>query len=118
MGATKASTLEPRLRILAGEQGRFGPGKAELLRAIEETGSIRAAAARMGMSYNRAWLLARELNRDFVKPLLAAARGGGTGGGATLTRTGEEVLLRYERMERACAAATRRDWVALRRLLR
>ena len=114
----KSSSLEPRLRIVAGEQGKFGPGKAELLRAVAETGSIRAAAGRMEMSYNRAWLLARELNRDFVSPLLDVARGGGAGGGAVLTRTGTEVLQRYERMERACAAATQRDWDALRRLLR
>ncbi|MCW5625537.1 MAG: LysR family transcriptional regulator, partial [Burkholderiales bacterium] len=33
----------------------FGPGKARLLTAIAETGSISAAAQQLGMSYHRAW---------------------------------------------------------------
>ena len=44
--------------------------------------------------------------------------GGDTGGGATLTPTGREILARYQRMERACLAATRADWRALQKLLR
>jgi len=110
--------LEPRLRFGIGEESAFGPGKAQLLRRIAATGSIRAAALAMDMSYNRAWTLVREMNRQFALPLLAAARGGSAGGGAALTPTGREVLARYERMGRSCRAATRTDWRALRRLLR
>jgi molybdate transport system regulatory protein len=71
----------------------------------------------MGMSYSRAWTLVRDMNRLFKGPLVEKERGGGTGGGARLTRTGRAVLVRYARMERACRAATRADWSALRRLL-
>ncbi|MGH8717510.1 MAG: winged helix-turn-helix domain-containing protein, partial [Burkholderiales bacterium] len=35
----------------------MGPGKADLLEAIERHGSISAAAREMGMSYRRAWML-------------------------------------------------------------
>jgi molybdate transport system regulatory protein len=101
----------------AGETA-FGPGKAELLRQIQETGSIRSAASGMKMSYNRAWGLVRDMNRCFRRPLVAAVRGGGAGGGAELTSTGQAVLTRYSRMERACLTVTRADWRALRRLLR
>lgn len=110
--------LEPRLRVLESGHAAFGPGKAELLRRIAETGSIRAAAARMSMSYNRAWGLVRDMNRHFRKPLVAAVRGGDSGGGAVLTPAGADVLGRYTRMETACLSATRLDWRALRRLLR
>lgn len=70
------------------------------------------------MSYNRAWTLVREINGLFREPLVASARGGAAGGGASLTDAGEEVLARYTRMEAACLKATRRDWEALRRRLR
>jgi molybdate transport system regulatory protein len=49
--------LEPRIRILLGSSIAIGPGKAALLEAIGETGSIATAGRRMGMSYRRAWLL-------------------------------------------------------------
>jgi|SRR5208283_504400 len=110
--------LQPRLRVLEAGKAAFGPGRAELLGHIGETGSIRSAAARMSMSYNRAWTLVKDLNRHFRKPLVEVRRGGGSGGGAALTPSGREVLGRYASMERACHAATKADWRALRRLLR
>ncbi len=101
-----------------GEEVAFGPGKAELLGLIRETGSIRKACARMGMSYNRAWTLVRDMNGHFKEPLVAAARGGDTGGGAALTETGLAVIECYGRMVASCHSATREDWQAIRRMLR
>jgi molybdate transport system regulatory protein len=115
--ATKRA-LQPRLRFPDSSPKAFGPGKAELLRHIAATGSIRTAARELKMSYNRAWLLVRAMNELFREPLVLAARGGDKRGGATLTPTGEEVLTRYTRMEEACLAATRADWQALQELLR
>jgi len=43
-----------KLRVMYGPEIAMGPGKADLLRAIAETGSISASAKRMGMSYRRA----------------------------------------------------------------
>ena len=113
-----APQLQPRLRFPHAGAHAFGPGKAELLRPIAATGSIRTAAGELGMSYNRAWQLVAVMNALFRAPLVAVTRGGGTGGGAALTPLGEEVLLRYGRMEAACADATRGDWEALVRLLK
>ena len=109
--------LQPRLRFPNASAEAFGPGKAELLRHIAATGSIRTAASELGMSYNRAWQLVSTLNGLFQGPLVTIVRGGGSGGGATLTTLGEEVLTRYSRMEQACRQATRADWEALCRLL-
>ena len=110
--------LQPRLRFPNASPAAFGPGKAELLRHIAATGSIRTAAAELGMSYHRAWQLVGVMNALFVGPLVTVARGGGTGGGAALTPLGDDVLARYTRMEAACLRATRRDWTALTRLLK
>ena len=106
-----------RLRILFGDSAMLGPGKAELLDHIAETGSIAAAGRAMSMSYKRAWGLVEEMNRAFRAPLVERNRGGTRGGGAKLTETGERVLAHYRRVERAAAAAGAEDIAALKSLL-
>jgi molybdate transport system regulatory protein len=87
-----------KLSIIFESGARIGPGKAQLLQSIRDTGSISAAAREMGMSYKQAWLLLDSLNAAFNKPVVAAATGGHHGGGARLTPFGEDVLGRYRRM--------------------
>lgn len=97
--------IRPRIRVLQGEDVVLGPGKADLLEAIGENGSISEAARRLGMSYMRAWTLLRTMNRSFRAPLVETARGGAVRGGATLTDEGRAVLVLYRRMERDSLAA-------------
>ena len=91
--------------------GAFGPGKAELLAHIAETGSISAAGRKMEMSYRRAWSLVAEVNAQFGEPLVSAERGGQSGGGAKLTPRGAEVLETWRGAERALSAAAE-PWLA------
>ena len=99
--------LHPRFRIVCGKEIAFGPGKADLLELIAETGSIGKAASRMKMSYMRAWSLVQTMNRCFKQPLVLAAHGGEGGGGAELTDTGRQILALYRQLETKTAAATR-----------
>ena len=110
--------LRPRLRVVWREEIALGPGKVELLRFVAESGSIREAADRMGMSYMRAWTLIRTMNACFKEPLVEAARGGSEHGGATLSETGKRALKLYEQMEKDCLAATKAKWAKLKSLLR
>jgi len=107
----KAKDLAPlvRLRLRLAPGVDLGPGKADLLEGILETGSISAAGRRMRMSYKRAWQLIDELNGLFDAPLVEASTGGPGGGGASLTRRGRDVLARYRRMHAACVAAVAGD---------
>lgn len=107
-----------RLRIVLEPNIAIGPGKADLLEGIRDTGSIAAAGRRMGMSYKRAWLLVETMNGCFTKPLVAAAKGGVSGGGAELTAIGNDVLERYRRMEATTARAIADDLNALKRVAR
>jgi molybdate transport system regulatory protein len=109
------SSIHLRVQLAAGVA--FGPGKADLLAGIRETGSIAAAGRRMQMSYKRAWQLAEELNRMFREPLIEAVKGGVGGGGARLSSAGEQVLACYTRMHTNADAAVVRDLSALRRHL-
>ena len=110
--------LRPRFRITSGKAIAFGPGKAELLARVAETGSIGKAAKRMGMSYMRAWSLIQTMNKSFKQPVIKAVRGGQKRGGAELTETGRRVLALYQEMEGAALRAARTDWRALQKLLR
>jgi molybdate transport system regulatory protein len=93
--------LKLSLRLMHGEEIALGPGKAELLEAIERTGSISAAGKSMDMSYRRAWVLVDVMNRCFKGPLVETAKGGSHGGGARLTALGVEVLAHYRAMDAA-----------------
>lgn len=92
--------LKATLRILSGDDVAMGPGKADLLDAIERTGSIAAAGRALGMSYRRTWLLVDLMNRAWVEPLVAATPGGGSQKGTRLTPCGHRVLAAYREMER------------------
>jgi molybdate transport system regulatory protein len=106
------------LRVVLKKGIAFGPGKAELLEHIRDSGSIAGAGRRMKMSYTRAWGLVEAMNREFAAPLVRSAKGGAGRGGATLTPLGAEVLGRYRRMQAASTRATAADLHALRRRLR
>ncbi|MBD3620544.1 MAG: LysR family transcriptional regulator [Chromatiales bacterium] len=109
---------QPRLRVLLGAATAMGPGKADLLEAIEATGSISAAAREMGMSYRRAWQLVDTLNQSFREPVVTKATGGSGGGGAQVTDFGRDVLARYRQMEATAQQAVEAEMKAFARLLR
>jgi molybdate transport system regulatory protein len=75
-----------RLRLVFGHDKRHGPGKADLLERICETGSISAAGRGMKMSYKWAGLLVEEMNAAFHDPLGVPVRGGVGGGGEDVPR--------------------------------
>jgi len=107
-----------RIRIVFGDAGMIGPGKADLLDGIARCGSIAAAGREMGMSYKRAWQLIGTLNAMFRAPLVDSMRGGPGGGGAELTDLGREVLALYRALEAEAAAAGSARIAALNGLLR
>lgn len=110
--------LHPRFRIIQAETIVLGPGKAELLQHITDTGSLNQAAKLMRMSYMRAWQMVGIMNRRFKKPLVSLERGGRNGGGAELTETGQRVLTLYQQMHQIGIAATKPQWTRLRQLLK
>ena len=93
-----------RVRILSESVIALGPGKADLLDAIAETGSISAAARKLRMSYRRAWILVDTMNACFTQPLVGTEKGGAEGGGASLTETGRRVLAQYRELSAAVEA--------------
>jgi molybdate transport system regulatory protein len=104
------------LRVTLSEDFYVGPGRADLLELIAETGSISDAAKRMGMSYKRAWSLVQALNDGWGSSLVETARGGAAQGGAVLSEAGREVLRHYRQMQEQTRAAIAPDVAALTKL--
>ena len=115
--ARKSAPAKPQIRIMFRKAIAMGPGKADLLKAIDASGSISAAARSLGMSYRRAWLLVDTMNQSFKSPVVETLTGGQKGGGARVTDTGREVLKRYLDMEAKAAASVKKDLAEFMRLM-
>ena len=79
--------IKTKIQIFNESNSAFGPGKAELLLAISNNGSISSAAKSMNMSYKRAWDLVNEMNMGFKEDLVAT-KIGGSHGAAPLMQSG------------------------------
>jgi molybdate transport system regulatory protein len=106
----KKTRLAIRIDLASG--GRIGPGKVKLLEEIARTGSISAAAREMGIAYRQAWYLVDDISKT-LGPVIDTSKGGGDGGGASLTKTGRTLVAEYRALEAAAAAASHKDLAAL-----
>jgi len=80
----------------------FGPGRAALLRAVDELGSLRKAAHKLGISYRWAWGRLKDAEKALGVNLLAHEPG--TGGKAKiLTSEARELLAWYSAIEKNLA---------------
>lgn len=99
----RIGALKLKAQIYCGDVPAMGPGKADLLEAIDREGSIAAAGRALGMSYRRSWVLVDEMNRCFRDRLVETLTGGGRERGARLSETGRMILAAYRELESATA---------------
>lgn len=115
---TESQKCRPRFRITVQGEIALGPGKIDLLEAIDSAGSISAAAREQGLSYKRAWDMVAIMNQCFKNPLVSREKGGAGGGGASLTEQGREVIQLYRNMEAKSEKAIAKEWSALKKKLK
>ncbi len=96
---TSPPSLKIKIQLYCGDEIAMGPGKADLLDAIREHGSISAAGRSLQMSYRRAWLLVDTMNRCWRAPLVETTPGSARGGGARVSPAGEAVLRHYRALQ-------------------
>lgn len=106
-----------RIRVLCGEEIAIGQGKADLLEAIAQHGSISAAGRQLGLSYRKAWLMVDEMNRCFASPVVETTKGGTQGGGARVTELGRQALAQYRTLQTKAQGAIEAELAAFRALL-
>jgi molybdate transport system regulatory protein len=73
-----ARAIRPRVKVWleCGDDYVFGHGISEILEAVDQTGSIKEAAAAVGKSYRHVWSRIKEAEAAFGRPLIVAHVGG------------------------------------------
>jgi molybdate transport system regulatory protein len=102
-------TVGGRIWIDGPEGTFFGHGRAVLLERIIEYGSITKAAKSMDMAYRHAWDLVDSMNRQSKEPFVEVATGGKGGGGAQVTKAGEQAIKMFWRFHKDLQAFLTRE---------
>lgn len=91
--------MKPRFNAWLEVDGKvaLSAWRVRLLEAIQETGSITAAAERLSVPYRRAWEKIHEMEAALGQGLLDTQVGGTRGGGARLTAEAQELIVRFHR---------------------
>jgi molybdate transport system regulatory protein len=97
--------LDAAVSLKRGDFVRVGLDRVALIEAVDELGSITAAAKRLGLSYKGAWDIVQALNNLFDTPLIEAAPGGRAGGAAQVTARGRTVAAAFRRVQGEIDAA-------------
>jgi len=113
-GQKQNKELRFRLWIDINGERFFGPGRAELLHLIQQTGSISKAARKMGMSYKKAWEMVDEMNEMASTPYVVAQKGGAKGGGTELTKAGKQMVRKYNQLLRRIGSVIKKQKVILK----
>lgn len=91
--------LQNELSILLGDNYRLSKSRVEILKAIEETGSISKAAKQVGMSYKAVWDAVYNMQNLSGISLIDSKTGGKGGGGAALTEEGRQLVKSFSESE-------------------
>jgi molybdate transport repressor ModE-like protein len=76
--APEQGALTPRVKVWLETEGRyaFGLGIGQILRAVEDSGSIKQAAADLGRSYRHVWGRIKQAERTLGRALVQTRVGG------------------------------------------
>lgn len=98
-----------KVRVFHKERS-FGPGVAELMHLVEETGSLSEACRRMEMAYSKGWKITKRAEEDLGFALMEGSRGGSRGGRTTLTEEGKAFLEKYKNFLREVEESTKKSF--------
>jgi molybdate transport system regulatory protein len=80
-----------------GQVGILGDKKCELLRAIDETGSLNDAMKKLGLTYRKTWDNLKRIEQELGFPLIIPTRGGAEGGNTVLTLEARIIIAAFEK---------------------
>lgn len=94
--------IKSRIWIERDGMSFLGYGKIHLLKKIDQTNSINAAAKELSISYKKAWEMMNSLNAAGRKPAAIRKTGGKNGGGTVVTDYGRELIFQFEELNKKC----------------
>ena len=94
--------IKSRIWIESDKHVLLGEGRAQLLKTIDETGSLSRAAKELNISYKKAWGLLYSVNKSAKKPVTINSIGGKGGGGTELTGYGKSLIKAFDKINKNC----------------
>lgn len=91
--------IRSKVWLEEGKELIFGKGKSDLLKAIDETGSISKASKKMGISFRHGWGYITAIEKRLGIKLIERLKGGRGGGGSHLTSKARELIRRFDRLD-------------------
>ena len=112
--------MKPLIKLFLEDHGKyiFGPGRARILRAVDNLGSLNKAARKQGMSYRWAWGRIRETEQSFGVTLLIADKESGKGNTKALTPEARELLEWFTSLESEMQNLAEEAWTKMPSWLR
>jgi molybdate transport system regulatory protein len=94
----KGGDMDVKFKVWVEKKGEvvLSNGKLNILKTIDQLGSIHKAAEQFGMSYRHAWGMVQKIEKRSGVKMLETQIGGSDGGGANLTTEGKAFLAKYE----------------------
>jgi len=84
--------------------GILGDGKWQILKAIEQTGSLTGACTLLGLTYRRTWGDLKKIEEMLGFPLLEKSRGGKEGGMSCLSPEGKKMVAAFDEFHQSVDA--------------
>ncbi len=97
-------SIKSRIWIESNGKVLLGHGRIELLKAIDQYGSLSKAAKALQLSYKKAWQLVDAVNKSAKQPVTINSIGGKNGGGMQLTDYGKNLIKIFETINENCWA--------------
>jgi len=94
--------IKSRIWIQSSQGVFLGEGRIQLLKAIQQHGSLSKAAKSLRMSYKKAWNLIDAINKTGKEPVVLTNTGGIGGGGSFLTPYGKKMIATFEKINKNC----------------
>lgn len=91
---SKLSNIKLRYKIWieVDDKGALGDGKWKLLKAIEETGSLKLAMEKLDLTYRKTWNNIQKMEELLGVSLIETSRGGADGGRSKLTQEAKKII--------------------------
>jgi len=94
--------IKSRIWIESEDNVFLGEGRIQLLKAIDDTGSLSKAAKSLHISYKKSWHLLNSVNQSAKQPVTINTIGGKGGGGAQLTEYGKLLIKTFDEINKNC----------------
>ncbi|MEA5030623.1 MAG: LysR family transcriptional regulator [Sphaerochaeta sp.] len=89
--------IKTKLYLVNGDGEKFmGIGVLWLLEHVGTSGSLRAAASALGISYSKAYAMVKNLEDQLGLPVVDRKRGGASHEGSSLTKFGHKFITLYD----------------------